>query len=318
MIYIGNRTMARPKLGTKDVKRIYLGNTLVWSDVVRIYYTLSGVTCNGVAQVDGGASFSATLTGETGKQVDPLSVVVMMGSTDITDTAYDWTTNTISIASVTDTVTITAVGITMDSAYIPLPYIETIDSSAKLPIYTNYYGNENTQMEIDVSLPNKNGILFGIKGRAASTSNSASNPRYYLYSSSGDNNIVRYYRYEKNSTNSDKMKVLARTVVSVDGDVITYTNVNGGTSTLSANSTVTSFTTNNVLSLFGFSTSANNSATLAPVTLYRWKIKESNVLIHEWVPCKRVSDGCVGIYDIVVNVVVDIKDATVAQGPTTT
>ena len=315
MIYPGLRTMSKPYLGTKEVKRIYLGETLLYSDMVRITYTLDGVTCNGASQVDGGASFSATLSGTTGKQVDPLSVVVMMGTTDITDTAYDWTTNSISIASVTDTVTITAVGITMDSAYIPLPYIELIDSSAKLPLYTNYYANDSTQMEIDVNFPDSSGgFLWGVKGKSASSGSTAADPQYCCVPTSGSNKVMRFYRNGKNVTNSD---VWSRTHLSVVGDVVTYPNINGGTSTLAANATGT-FTCANVLSIFGFSTSANNTYTKGDSILYRWKVKESNVLIHEWVPCKRVSDGCVGIYDIVVNTVVDIKDAAVAQGPTTT
>ena len=56
--------------------------------------------------VTSGAAFSATLSADTGYTV--ASVVVTMGGVDVTATAYDAVTNTVSIASVTGNVVITA------------------------------------------------------------------------------------------------------------------------------------------------------------------------------------------------------------------
>lgn len=56
--------------------------------------------------VDDGSSLSATLTADSGMNID--TVTVTMGGTDVTSTAYDDSTNSISITSVTGDVVITA------------------------------------------------------------------------------------------------------------------------------------------------------------------------------------------------------------------
>ena len=61
---------------------------------------------NAAVSVEDGASYTATLTAESGYTMG--SVVIKMGETDITSTAYTSSTGVISIASVTGDVTITA------------------------------------------------------------------------------------------------------------------------------------------------------------------------------------------------------------------
>ena len=61
---------------------------------------------NAAVSVEDGAAYTATLTAENGYTMD--SVVIKMGGTDITSTAYTSSTGVISIASVTGDVTITA------------------------------------------------------------------------------------------------------------------------------------------------------------------------------------------------------------------
>ena len=69
--------------------------------------TLTNVTSDiADTQVAYGASISGTLTAEAGYTID--TVTVTMGGTDITSTAYDDTDDSISIASVTGNVVITA------------------------------------------------------------------------------------------------------------------------------------------------------------------------------------------------------------------
>lgn len=69
--------------------------------------TLTNVTSDiADTQVTYGASISGTLTAEAGYTID--TVTVTMGGTDITSTAYDSTDDSISIASVTGNVVITA------------------------------------------------------------------------------------------------------------------------------------------------------------------------------------------------------------------
>ena len=69
--------------------------------------TLTHVTSSSTAtSVDAGASFETTLTADTDYTIN--SVTVTMGSADITSTAYNSSTGKVTIASVTDDVTITA------------------------------------------------------------------------------------------------------------------------------------------------------------------------------------------------------------------
>ena len=65
-------------------------------------------TDNQAVQIADGGSYSATLTPESGRKFGPSAVSVMMGGTDITATAYNSTTGTISIADVTGDIAITA------------------------------------------------------------------------------------------------------------------------------------------------------------------------------------------------------------------
>lgn len=72
-----------------------------------ITYAMTGVTSSeSTAQVADGASFSTTLTAETSGQT--ITATVMMGTENITDTAWNDTDGTVTIASVTGDVVITA------------------------------------------------------------------------------------------------------------------------------------------------------------------------------------------------------------------
>lgn len=69
--------------------------------------TLTNATTNNAsATIASGAEYTATLTPDSGRKFGASSVMVMMGSTDITSTAYS--DGVVYISSVTDDVTITA------------------------------------------------------------------------------------------------------------------------------------------------------------------------------------------------------------------
>lgn len=63
-------------------------------------------TSNAATHVDEGSSYTATLSANSGYALS--SVTVTMGGTDITSTAYDGSTQTITIASVTGAIVVTA------------------------------------------------------------------------------------------------------------------------------------------------------------------------------------------------------------------
>lgn len=87
---------------------------------------LTGCTTNNSAETaDQGYSYSAVLTPDTDYSIN--SVTVTMGGTDITSTAWDSTTGTISIASVTGNIVITVVATSPVLYALANPYIATGD-----------------------------------------------------------------------------------------------------------------------------------------------------------------------------------------------
>lgn len=97
----------------------------------QIRKNLAGVVLgNNVASVQSGDSYTTTVTAVSGFTLD--TVEVTMGGTDITSTAYNSSTHTISIASVTGIVVITAfakgaVGTTLGK-FIPRDYADGMDT----------------------------------------------------------------------------------------------------------------------------------------------------------------------------------------------
>lgn len=88
--------------------------------------TLTGCTSdNDATSIYEGESYSATITPDTDYSIN--SVSIMMGSTDITSTAWDSTTGEISIASVTGNISITATATTPVLYVLPQPYIANGD-----------------------------------------------------------------------------------------------------------------------------------------------------------------------------------------------
>lgn len=78
--------------------------------VYSVAYNLTNVTSNNTATgvVEGG-SFTATLTAGSGYAIDASTVIVTMGGTNITSTAYSSAANMVSISQVTGNIVITAV-----------------------------------------------------------------------------------------------------------------------------------------------------------------------------------------------------------------
>ena len=88
---------------------------------------------NAAVSVEDGAAYTATLTADSGYTMD--NVVIKMGGTDITSTAYTASTGAISIASVTGDVTITAVATKIVTYTNLVP--TAVDSSGASAPYTD-------------------------------------------------------------------------------------------------------------------------------------------------------------------------------------
>lgn len=98
-----NKTLYFDRIGAGSSRAL----PYYYMPTLSITYNLSAVTSsNNVASAQSGAAYSTTLTPDSGKEMS--SVVITMGGTDITSTAYDASTGAVSIASVTGPVVITA------------------------------------------------------------------------------------------------------------------------------------------------------------------------------------------------------------------
>ena len=89
--------------------------------------TLTGCTSdNEATSIYEGESYNATITADTDYSIN--SVSIMMGSTDITSTAWDSNTGEISIASVTGNISITVTATTPVLYSLAQPYVSNGDS----------------------------------------------------------------------------------------------------------------------------------------------------------------------------------------------
>lgn len=85
--------------------------------------------------IENNTAYITTLTADGGYDIQ--SVTVIMGDTDITSTAYDNSTGIINIASVTDTITITAIAIIHTDYTNLVP--TAVDSSGNVVGYKDGY-----------------------------------------------------------------------------------------------------------------------------------------------------------------------------------
>lgn len=123
--------------------------------------TLTGcTTSNEATSIYEDESYSATLTADTDYTIN--SVVVTMGGTDISATAWDSATGAISIASVTGDIIITAIATTPVLYALPQPYVSSGDADNY--INTRLMLGETDQdfsiagyIKFDYAFPNMNG-----------------------------------------------------------------------------------------------------------------------------------------------------------------
>lgn len=120
-----------------DTSIITINEEIVESSSYRsITNSLTHVTSsNAAVSVEDGAAYTATLTAESGYTMG--TVVVKMGGTDITSTAYNADTGVISIAAVTGNIVITANATKVVSYHNLVP--NAVDSSGASAPYTDGY-----------------------------------------------------------------------------------------------------------------------------------------------------------------------------------
>ena len=158
--------------------------------------------------------------------------------------------------------------------------VEYLESSNTQWINTGYYPNANTKFEISGTQGNTDSALFGLSVVFYCFNNSGSTTFYGFCGDAGSFNF----------TMGSVPVVL--TMSATDGIVI------NGTKYIDL--TASSTTADYPMALFGrMNNSTGEVAKLGYHRINYAKVYENNILIHNYIPCRRNSDNVLGMYDTV-------------------
>lgn len=300
-------------VGTSTITVTYGGKTTTFNVTVThattqysITNTLTHVTnSNNATVINEQASYSATLSANSGYVIT--SVSITMGGTDITSTAYNSSTKTISIASVTGNIVITATG--AESAYqiydtimANSPYTYNADNSIFFPDYVtlgDVASVDELQLEFEMQLQKTPPATSAIIGAKSSNLSSDINGLQFNLSANG----LGLYAHGVNvgSAYGDFSSVLdfGRHIVKYEN-----TNVSPAIYKCDNESKTISWTTNGgCVARLGLSfcngngtstqTASNNLVKIGYVKIW----DKDGTLLNHFVPAVRKSDNFVGMYD---------------------
>ena len=197
MIHAGGVDYLDAYYGDNEVLRMYIGDFLMWEGLVPVSFAFDGVTTDGLSGAVEGESYTAVLVGTSGNKVQENSVIVTMGGVDITSTAYDHTTKTVTIAEVNGAISITAVGRPYDAE------VEYLQSSGTQYINTGIKPNKNYTFDTKVAVMSSsyNCTYWGCRSSGTYSSN---NSQCYLNSNttSSSASVRRIRLYSTSTSNS--------------------------------------------------------------------------------------------------------------------
>ena len=158
------------------------------------------VTSNAPSMVDAGGSLSVTLAATSGNKVQANSVVVTMGGNDITSSTYNHSSKTITIASVTGNVTITAIGRPYDAE------VEYLQSNGQEWIVTGVNLRQKLSVKVTMIITKSISANSAILG--AWKDGSSTVPKFQLYVNSSQkwptisSSYTSYYSYSGITANT--------------------------------------------------------------------------------------------------------------------
>lgn len=280
MIYAAKNKVIDARFGDKKVLKMMLGDVNMYTTEFPVTCDLENVTSDAPFTVLYGNSLSVTLSGTGSNKVQENSVVVMMGGVDITSTAYDHSTKTITIANVTGNISIAAVGRPYDAE------VEYLQGDGSAYIDTGINTKYNIMMEAGIRIESSSANIIDICGARSSTS-------------SNQNAVLFYYAngflYRFNTTN--KYASSAKSL----GDYTIKTTTYSDRSTLyvsgaaTGNAEITqraSFSTSIHYLIFNFS---NNGTPQTPagagLKIKYFKLYDGSTLVRDFIPVKDNNIG---------------------------
>lgn len=296
------------KINNKDVLYLKRNGVTYYTKHFKVTTNLTGVSLATYNTPEYKQPLSLSFVPDTGLQLLPSTVKVYMGGNDITDTAYKLATNIVEIPAVTGDVTITAGAASVDSAYKPLLYVATRAAAVGNMITLPYKANSNTKLVMDVDLALRAySTLYNVKGSISAPT--SSNPNYVFCVRVHNTTVWRLVHgttYQDTTTTPEgRMMMGQRVVFTNNKGLVTYKNQAGNNYTMRYNGGTWSI--NNDMGIMALNNTAStvSGAWSCDGKLYRVEISEpttedANILL-DYIPIMRLSDGKVGIYDLINN-----------------
>lgn len=206
-----------------------------------------------------------------------------------TDSSHQITNETIDeYADFVDSIQTGGGGGVTPAPRLPEEYQEVayIESSGTQYINTGYYANGNSKFDFKVTYKSTAGVVYGSYNTRGNWNTGSG---YYHNSSSSSN---EYTQYHSNTMLNYKGSVNTTQEISVNKGNVSINGVAINTMSYS------SFTQNYTTYVFA----GNNAGAVEQpfaFKLFYFKISENGNLIRDLVPCYRVADNVIGMYDLV-------------------
>lgn len=293
-LYIGQHKAKVVHIGDKMIKRVYLGNAIVYQYDLSVTSTLVGCSATLPTTVYYGEPLVAALVPDTGYQQLPWNTKVTMGGEDITSTAYDAATNSINITEVTGDISIEAEAVTaLPERYVPMEYIECHTKVSSPGLATYIYATERSRLEVDIQYASNTTPLIWAQGRSVSY---VSNVKAGLTAAS---QITQWVWNEKRITTGKLTPVNQKYHVVISRDLFEIRDREGN---LFASSSITDptqyaaeFTSAYTTSFLGNKSSVASGGVLGKV----WRAKHyiDGVLENDNIPAIDTTNNRFGLYD---------------------
>lgn len=293
--------------------------TAHWNDDVKItaiaatyalYTVLDGVELSNVSLPMLGSSYSTGFTiSDNTKQLLPSTVRVYMSKVDVTDSVYNFETNTIIIPEVTGAIDIYAESDVVDSAYKPLLYTCNLNdppSADNGNIYNNhielnYKPNSKTNLDLNVLAFNNRAytLLISTKRSVNGTGTATDGQFAYWKRLTNTNYSSLYWGSQAIAEGTYSMKPNIKNNVVIKNGSVTYIDTNNAIRTKTVSNPNEVWTCNNNLVLFSGMAGTSYPYYSMAAAFYDMKVSEDGELLHNWIAVERLSDNACGLYDII-------------------
>ncbi len=179
----------------------------------------------------------------------------------------------------------------LPKGYQAIEYIESTDGQY---IDTGYFASDKTKIEVKYKMELNNAAIFGARKMAGgNTVNNIVNAYMLADASDLDNNIYYYYGkgYQQSTETIDPEKIYESTIENGKATISDMTDIQIATQE--------AFTMEYSMYLFAFNENNEVRYSRGGTRIYYFRIYENGNLQKYFVPCYRISDNTIGLYDIV-------------------